>query len=154
MVSLIFSRTPHLTNPPLYPRQAHCSSTIVCSWCRSCSPRCTPVISFTTESLPHFSSHPTSHMLMKPFSSIAFLPTHSACNAGDLGLSPELRRSPGEGKDYPLLHSGLENPMDYTVHGCQRESDFQFHHPLPRLFHLSVRCYLHIYEGAFPCGRQ
>ena len=154
MVSLIFSRTPHLTNPPLYPRQAHCSSTIVCSRCRSCSPRCTPVISFTTESLPHFSSHPTSHVLMKPFSSIAFLPTHSACNAGDLGLSPELRRSPGEGKDYPLLHSGLENPMDYTVHGCHRESDFQFHHPLPRLFHLSVRCYLHIYEGAFPCGRQ
>ena len=26
----------------------------------------------------------------------------SACNAGDLGLTPELGRSPGEGKGYPL----------------------------------------------------
>ena len=27
----------------------------------------------------------------------------SACNAGKLGLSPGLGRSPGEGKGYPLL---------------------------------------------------
>ena len=26
----------------------------------------------------------------------------SLCNAGDLGLIPGLRRSPGEGKGYPL----------------------------------------------------
>ena len=26
----------------------------------------------------------------------------SACNVGDLGLIPGLRRSPGEGKGYPL----------------------------------------------------
>ena len=26
----------------------------------------------------------------------------SACNAGDLGSTPELGRSPGEGKGYPL----------------------------------------------------
>ena len=40
----------------------------------------------------------------------------SACNMGDLGLIPGLGRSPGEGKGYPLQYSGLENPMDYTVH--------------------------------------
>ena len=40
----------------------------------------------------------------------------SACNEGDLGSIPELGRSPGEGKGYPLQYSGLENFMDYTVH--------------------------------------
>jgi len=43
-----------------------------------------------------------------------------ACNAGDLGLIPGLRRSPGEGKGYPLQYSGLENSMDCTVHGVTR----------------------------------
>ena len=33
----------------------------------------------------------------------------SACNAEDLGSIPELERSPGEGKGYPLQYSGLEN---------------------------------------------
>ena len=32
----------------------------------------------------------------------------SDCNAGDLGSIPELGRSPGEGKGYPLQYSGLE----------------------------------------------
>ena len=41
----------------------------------------------------------------------------SACNAGDLGLIPGLRRSPGEGKGYPLQYSGLENSKDCIVHG-------------------------------------
>ena len=36
----------------------------------------------------------------------------SACNVGDLGLIPELGRSPGEGKGYPLQYSGLENFTD------------------------------------------
>ena len=40
----------------------------------------------------------------------------SACNAGDLGLIPGLRRSPGEGKGCPLQYPGLENSMDYIVH--------------------------------------
>jgi len=31
---------------------------------------------------------------------------------------PGLGRSPGEEKGYPLQYSGLENPMDYTVHGA------------------------------------
>ena len=42
----------------------------------------------------------------------------SACNVGDLGLIPELGRSPGEGKGYPLQYSDLENSMD-----CCKESD-------------------------------
>ena len=40
----------------------------------------------------------------------------SACNAGDLGLISGLGRSPGEGKGYPLQHSGLENSVDCRVH--------------------------------------
>ena len=51
----------------------------------------------------------------------------SACNAGDLGLIPGLRRSPGEGKGDPLQCSCLENPMDRgawqaTVHGVTKSS--------------------------------
>ena len=33
-------------------------------------------------------------------------------NAGDLGLSPEWGRSPGEENGNPLQYSCLENPMD------------------------------------------
>ena len=36
----------------------------------------------------------------------------SACNAGDLGSIPGLRRSPGEGHGNPLQYSCLENPLD------------------------------------------
>ena len=35
----------------------------------------------------------------------------SACNVKDLDLIPGSRRSPGEGKGYPLQYSGLENSM-------------------------------------------
>ena len=41
-------------------------------------------------------------------------------NAGDLSLIPGLRRYPGEWKGYPLQYSGLENSMDYTVHGVAK----------------------------------
>ena len=44
----------------------------------------------------------------------------SACNEGDLGLTPGLGRSPGEGKGYPLQYSGLENSMDCIVHGIAK----------------------------------
>ena len=54
----------------------------------------------------------------------------SACNAGDPGSMPGLRRSPGEGKGYPLQCSGLENSMDCIVHGVSKSltrlSDFHF----------------------------
>ena len=36
----------------------------------------------------------------------------SACNVGDLGLISGLGRSPGEGNDYPLQYSCLENSID------------------------------------------
>ena len=36
----------------------------------------------------------------------------SACYAGDPGLIPGLRRSPGEGNSDPLQYFCLENPMD------------------------------------------
>ena len=39
----------------------------------------------------------------------------SACNVGDLGLTPGLGRSPGGGNGNPLQYSCLENPMDREV---------------------------------------
>ena len=60
----------------------------------------------------------------------------STCQTGDLGLIPELGRSPGEGKGYPLQYSDLENSIDCTVHGVTesrtRLSNFPFH------FHKSI----------------
>ena len=38
----------------------------------------------------------------------------------------------GVGKGYPLQYSGLENSMDYTVHGSQSQTglcDFFTYHP-------------------------
>ena len=62
----------------------------------------------------------------------------SACNARDLGSIPELGRSLGEGKGYPLQYSGLENSMDCIVYGVLKSqtglSDFHFH----SLFHLFI----------------
>ena len=51
----------------------------------------------------------------------------AACNVGDLGLIPELGRSPGEENSYPLTYSCLKSSMDRgawqaTVHGIA-ESD-------------------------------
>ena len=48
-----------------------------------------------------------------PYSSVG---EESACNAGDPDLIPGSGRSTGEGKGYPLQHSGLENSMDSIVH--------------------------------------
>ena len=44
----------------------------------------------------------------------------SICNVGDLGSIPGLRRSPGEGKGYPLQYSGLENSMGCIVYGITK----------------------------------
>jgi len=49
----------------------------------------------------------------------------SACNAGDLGLIPGSRRSPGEENDNPLHYSCLENPTDrgaWRVHSALTQS--------------------------------
>ena len=64
----------------------------------------------------------------------------SACNVGDLGSIPGLRRSPGKGKGYPLQYSGLENSLDCIVHGVTKSqtwlSDFHFHFFLHSTVHL------------------
>ena len=36
----------------------------------------------------------------------------SACNVGDLGLTPGSGRSPGKGNGNPLQYFCLKNPMD------------------------------------------
>ena len=59
----------------------------------------------------------------------------SVYNVGDLGSSPGLGRSPGEGNGNPLQYYCLENPMDRgawqaTVHGVAKSrtrlNDFTF----------------------------
>ena len=49
----------------------------------------------------------------------------SACNVEDLGLTPGLRRSPGEGNGYPLQYSDPENAMNCIVQSLhvRKESD-------------------------------
>ena len=47
----------------------------------------------------------------------------SACNVGDPGSIPGSGRSPGDGKGYPLQHSGLENSMDLYSPWGRKESD-------------------------------
>ena len=52
----------------------------------------------------------------------------STFTAGDLGSISGLGRSPGEGKDYKVQYSGLENSMDRIVQGVTKSqtqlSDF------------------------------
>ena len=59
----------------------------------------------------------------------------STCNVGDLGSIPELGRSSGEGNNYPLQYSCLENSTERvawqaTVHGVTKSqtrlSNFHF----------------------------
>ena len=71
-----------------------------------------------------------------PHSSVS---KESTCNTGDPGLTPGLRRSPGEGIGYPLQYSGVENSMDCIVHGVAKSqtrlSDFHF----PSLLNVRIR---------------
>ena len=69
----------------------------------------------------------------------------SACNAGDPGLVPGLRRSPGEGNGNPLQYSCLENPTDRgawwaTIHRVtksrMRLSELHFYFLAPSLYGL------------------
>ena len=45
----------------------------------------------------------------------------SAHNEGDLGSIPQLGRSPGEGKGYPLQYSGLEKSMNCIIYGVAKK---------------------------------
>ena len=70
--------------------------------------------------------------------------------AGDPGLIPGLRRSPGRGNGNPLKCSCLENPMDReawraTVYGVMKESDMTKHTHM----HMSA-CFIQIFP---PHGR-
>ena len=80
------------------------------------------------DSLQQRENGPLSSSLGFPHSSVG---KESSCNAGDLGSIPGLGRSPGEGKDYPLQYSGLENCIKCIVHGVSKSrtrlSDFHFH---------------------------
>ena len=51
---------------------------------------------------------------------VAQLVKESTCHVGDLGSTPGLGISPGEGKGYLLQYSGLENSMDCIVHGVAK----------------------------------
>ena len=42
---------------------------------------------------------------------------------GSPGFDPWVGKIPGEGKGDPLQYSGLENSMDYIVHGVAKGSD-------------------------------
>ena len=59
-----------------------------------------------------------------------------------LGLFPRLGRSLGEGKGYPLQHSGLENSMYCIVHGVAKSqtrlSDFHLHFILCLLLYRQI----------------
>ena len=49
----------------------------------------------------------------------------STFNAEDLGSIPGLKRSPGEGNNFSLQYSDLENSLDYSPWGC-KELDMTF----------------------------
>ena len=70
----------------------------------------------------------------------------SPCNEGDLGSTPGLGRSPGEGKGYPFQYSGLENSTDCVVYevakSWMRLSDFHF-------YHICIFTHMHIWWNAF-----
>ena len=72
------------------------------------------------ETLPRFNSWvrkihwgrdrlPTPVFLGFPYDSAG---KESACNAGDLGSTPGLGRSPGEEKDYAIQYPGLDIPWN------------------------------------------
>ena len=75
----------------------------------------------------------------------------SACNVGNLGLIPGLGRSPEEEKGYPLQYSGLENSMDYTVHGVTKSqtwlSDLYFTHYIYLMF--SSKWFMYFFNVSF-----
>ena len=79
---------------------------------------------------------PTPVFLGFPFGSAG---KQSTCDVGDLVSIPELGRSPGEGKGYPLQYSGLENSMDCIVHGVTKSRTWlsDFHLIKYKILHFS-----------------
>ena len=60
------------------------------------------------------------------------------CNEEDMGSIPGLGRCPEEGKSYLPQYPGLENSMEYIVHGVSKSqtrlSNFHFHTSLAILY--------------------
>ena len=85
--------------------------------------------------------HRTEPLLGFPCSSAG---KESTCNVGDLGSTPGLGRSPGEGKGYPLQYSVLENSMDsvspWGLKELDRLSDFHFTFTWSQKDSLYYRC--------------
>ena len=69
---------------------------------------------------------------------VALVVKNLPANAGDLGSILELGISPGEGNGYPLQYSGLENSMDYTVHGVAKSQTWLKRPSMMPIFYLSV----------------
>ena len=76
----------------------------------------------------------------------------STCNVGDLGSIPGLGKSLGEGNGYPVQYSGLENSMDYTVHGVAKSwtqlSNFRTH-TFPTLTTIKKIAIIHLFVNTF-----
>ena len=72
----------------------------------------------------------------------------SASNAGDLGSTPVLGRSPGEGNGRPLQYSCLENPMHCLKY--IRLADFPYLHcsNMPEAVHLGDLLRIWVRPGA------
>ena len=66
----------------------------------------------------------------------------STCNVGSLGSIPVLGKSPGEEKGYPLQYSGLENSMDYIVHGIAKSRTQLATFIFPNKIYVSVNYFL------------
>ena len=69
----------------------------------------------------------------------------STCKGGDPGSILWLGGYPGDEEGYPLQYSGLENSMDYTVHGVvktqTRLSNFHFHITSTGIINLTIHFY-------------
>ena len=75
----------------------------------------------------------------------------STCSAGDLGSIPGLRRSPGEGKGYPLQYSGLEKSMDCILHGVAKSRTQLF---ISTYVYTHMCDYIHIHKYVYTMTRE
>ena len=77
---------------------------------------------------------------------------------GDLDLILGLGRSPGEGNGSPLQYSGLENSMDFIVHGVaksqMRLSDFHFHFKPTDCYEKVLQLPFGTFESCTLCEQQ
>ena len=68
-------------------------------------------------------------------------------------FDPGLQRSPGEWIGYPLQYSGLENSVDYTVHGVKK-SQTRLSNSLSPVFLPGKITWMRSLVGYSPWGRK